>query len=158
MEFENITPPSDPSGFLPVYSMWSCAATVLLGNVPVLVPSQIVRDIPHKGSPNRDGLPAFQARVLGNGNGMWIWFARTDLFCAWLSHRKEFRDGWRGGGKSKKFVPAIARKNRRRRVLDPEWVAMNVAMNARSNRLHRLVDAIRSPNTKETIEWRRPIK
>ena len=140
------TPPNDPANFLPVQDMWHAIAPTL--QVPLTFFS-LAQSLRNSHPSQRNGLPMFQARVCGQTR--WIWMARPDLFCSWLSHRKEFRRVEHHDGRVS--LP-MAPRDSRRRVLNPGWVIANT-LPTRNTR--RLTESLRSLDANETTEWRRPL-
>ena len=80
----------------------------------------------------------------------WIWVARVDLFCAWLSHRKRFTGMRHLNGK---VTPPPPRNSPLRKMLRPEWIRANVKHTMATK---RLVECLRDPEKQGAIEWRMP--
>ena len=147
MDFQRITPPTDPHAFLPVramlhvsraeagYGSKNAFANILRGGYRT-----------EKGAHTsvRNGLPMLAVRR--TGMELWTPVARVDSFCAFLSHRRVVVGGWKkGGNRIQPMDPA-----RRRRVLNPEW--MRVEASKRLNRTRKIAECLRDG---KELEWRR---
>ena len=129
MKFRTREPLLRPETIRPVADMLRCTASLTGYSGPPIV--TLLR-----GRMMRNGLEMYQARV--DGHTGWTWVARVDLFCAFMSHRRDVKN-WPPG-------------DRRRRVLRKEWVGKVTKPSQRTRELTaRLIDGGRR------VEWRHPV-
>ena len=150
MDSKRITPPPDPSAFLPVRALLLVSIEVGFGGGGD--PRSMLRGSrsPH-GHRISNGMQQFMVRRPAGdwGSRSGVWVARVDDFCAFLSHRRVVTGGWKKDGTRIQPMDPV----RRRRVLNPGWVRAE-AWKHLNFKTRKIAECLRDG---KELEWKRPI-